>query len=330
MSWGIIACIVLMLVFAFFEGAPEFFYFYVIKRKDSHSISPVSRLTRSMTPAADESPPWLAAQPCEIVSIVSHDGLRLKAHYLPAFGPAGLGQSAGAMGKVISPYTVILAHGYTGNVLQMSGFARFFYEDLGYNILLPDARGHGDSEGAYIGMGWHDRLDYLQWIDWAKERSGPAVGGAPLRIVLYGISMGGATVMMTGGEALPPEVKAIIEDCGYTSVEEELYFQMQSRYRLRSRWLMNATSRISQRRAGFSFAEASALEQVKKITVPTLFIHGEEDTFVPFRMVYPLYEACPAPKELFVVPGAGHGAAYSVAGREYEERIRSFLKQWAP
>jgi fermentation-respiration switch protein FrsA (DUF1100 family) len=146
--------------------------------------------------------------------------------------------------------------------------------------------------------------------------------------VLYGISMGGATVLMTGGENLPPEVKAIVEDCGYTSVEEELYFQMKTRYHLRSRWLMNATSRVAQRRAGYGFAEASALEQVKKTKIPTLFIHGEEDTFVPFKMVYTLYEACPAPKELFTVPGAGHGEAYGAAGHEYEDRIRNFLKKW--
>jgi fermentation-respiration switch protein FrsA (DUF1100 family) len=212
----------------------------------------------------------------------------------------------------------------------MSAFARFFYEKLGYNVLLPEARGHGDSGGAYIGMGWPDRLDYLQWIDWVKERIGPAAGKAAPRIVLYGISMGAATVLMTGGETPPPEVKAIIEDCGYTSVEEELRYQMKSRYHLESRWLMDATSRITQKRAGYSFAEASALEQVKKIKVPTLFIHGDQDTFVPTQMVYPLYEACPAPKELFVVPGADHGEAYGAAGLEYEERIRSFLKRWVP
>ncbi|MDR3138141.1 MAG: alpha/beta hydrolase [Treponema sp.] len=321
MNLGIIAGIILVLVLAVLRGAPEFFYVYVIKRKTPHSINPVSRMTRNR-PAADEPPPWLTAQSCETADITSHDGLRLRAHYLAS--------KAGSTGNAIAPYTVILAHGYTGNVLQMSGFARFFYEGLGYNILLPEARGHGDSEGTYIGMGWHDRLDYLRWIDWVKQRTGPALGGVPPRIVLYGISMGAATVLMTGGEALPPEVKAIIEDCGYTSVEDELYYQMISRYHLKSRWLMNATSRVARKRAGYSFAEASALEQVKKIKVPTLFIHGEEDAFVPFQMVYSLYEACSAPKELFAVPGAGHGGAYSVAGGEYEERIRDFLRQWVP
>jgi fermentation-respiration switch protein FrsA (DUF1100 family) len=329
MTAAVIIIILLALIGGgLYWGAPEFFYSYVLKRKTPNSLNPVAGLIQK--PDGDEPPPWLSTQPCETVSILSRDGLRLNGFFLSAFGAAGSPENTNTVGNKISPYTAIIAHGYTGNVLQMSGFAQFFYEKLGYNILLPEARGHGTSEGHYIGMGWHDRLDYLGWIDWVKERVGAAVGETPLRIVLYGISMGGATVMMTGGETLPPEVKAIVEDCGYTSVEDELFFQMSSRYHLRSRWLMAATSRVAERRAGFSFAEASALEQVKKIKVPTLFIHGDQDTFVPFKMVYPLYEACSAPKELFVVPGAGHGGAYSVAGLEYETRITSFLKQWVP
>jgi fermentation-respiration switch protein FrsA (DUF1100 family) len=327
MNLVIAVLIAAALLFAVILGAPEFFYVYVIKRKTPHSINPVSRLMRKK-PAGEEPPPWLSTQPYETTKIRSRDGLELNAYFLSAPDPAGSAENTGE--KRISPYTAILAHGYSGNVWQMSAFAQFFYEKLGYNVLLPDARGHGDSGGTYIGMGWHDRLDYLQWIDWVKERTGPGAGGAPLGIVLYGISMGGATVLMTGGEALPPEVKAIVEDCGYTSVEEELWHQMENRYHLKSRWLMAATSRVTQKRAGYNFAEASALEQVKKIKVPTLFIHGGQDSFVPTRMVYPLYEACPAPKELFVVPGAEHGEAYGVAGLEYEERIGSFLKRWVP
>jgi fermentation-respiration switch protein FrsA (DUF1100 family) len=146
--------------------------------------------------------------------------------------------------------------------------------------------------------------------------------------VLYGISMGGATVMMTGGEDLPPEVKAIVEDCGYTSVEDELWHQLITRYHVRSRWLMAATSRVTEKRAGYGFAEASSLEQAKKIKVPTLFIHGDQDSFVPFWMAQPLYDACPAPKELYVVPGAEHGMAHAEAGPAYEERIAAFLKRW--
>ena len=93
----------------------------------------------------------------------------------------------------------------------MQKAARHFSE-LGYTVVTPDNRAHGESDGSYIGMGWLDRLDLLLWID-------QIISEDPLaEIVLYGVSMGGAAVMMTAGEALPSAVKAIIEDCGYTSV----------------------------------------------------------------------------------------------------------------
>jgi fermentation-respiration switch protein FrsA (DUF1100 family) len=297
-----------------FWGLPRYFYSYVFGRKGP--LPDTAAFQRDFDRGAQEEPqPWIYSQPYERVRIRSRDGLSLNGYFLPTPG---------------SSLTVIIAHGYTGNAFQMSPFARFIYEKLDCNLLLPDARGHGASEGNYIGFGWHERLDYLQWIDWVKERSvaGGESGGGPVRIVLYGISMGAATVLMTGGEALPPEVKAIVEDCGYTSVEEELRHQLFLRYHIKSRWLMAATSRITQKKAGFSFAEASALEQTRKIRIPTLFIHGDADTFVPASMVYPLYEACSAPKELFVVPGAEHGMAFSVAGLEYEDRIITFLEKW--
>ena len=84
--------------------------------------------------------------------------------------------------------------------------------EMGFTVLMPGLRGHGESTGHYIGMGWHNRLDMLRWID-EIVRDDPEA-----EIVLFGISMGGATVMMTSGEALPPNVKVIVEDCGYTSV----------------------------------------------------------------------------------------------------------------
>jgi fermentation-respiration switch protein FrsA (DUF1100 family) len=299
-----------LLLAAVFWGLPQFFYFYAIGRKNPLPGTPAFQKIAGKRAQAEPSP-WLLTRPFEKAGITSWDGLRLNGYFLPARGTS---------------LTVIVAHGYSGDAFQMDSFARFIYERLDCNILLPDARGHGASEGSYTGFGWHERLDYLQWIDWVKERSGP--GEAPPRIALYGISMGAATVLMTGGETLPPEVKAIVEDCGYTSAEEELWYQLINRYHIKSRWLMAATSRITQKRAGYSFAEASALEQTRKIKIPVLFIHGGADTFVPTAMVYSLYEACAAPKELYIVPDAGHGGARATAGPEYDDRVVMFLKRW--
>ena len=57
-----------------------------------------------------------------------------------------------------------MAHGYMGSAETMSVFAKM-YHDWGYNVLAPDARGHGKSQGDYIGFGWPDRKDYVQWIE---------------------------------------------------------------------------------------------------------------------------------------------------------------------
>jgi fermentation-respiration switch protein FrsA (DUF1100 family) len=261
-------------------------------------------------PAREEPAAWLDTRPGETVSIVSDDGLTLRAAYVAAPGRS---------------VTAILAHGYRGTGRELSPYARFFYDKLGYNVLLPDARGHGASEGAYIGFGWHERLDYLRWIDWVKTRI-----GASARIVLFGLSMGGATVMMTAGEILPPGVKAVIEDCGYTSAEDELRHVLRQRRHVWGPWLVRITDRQVRKRAGYSFAEASCLNQVKKSKTPILFIHGDADTFVPAAMVFSLYDACGSEKDIYVVKGAGHAMSYETDPAAYENRIAEFLGKYNP
>jgi fermentation-respiration switch protein FrsA (DUF1100 family) len=312
--------------------APVYFFNFAVGRKTP--MPGTAAFRKAQAAAARREPKrWIDTMPCEDAEIRSRDGLILRGYYLERTNPA-------------SAKTVIIAHGYTGEAKEFSAFAQYFYEKLGYNILMPNARGHGNSEGKYIGFGWPERLDYLDWIDWVKTRTNTVAGLAngsgagskseqvlleQVQIVLFGISMGGATVMMTGGEALPPEVKAIVEDCGYTSAEDELIWQGTSMFNLKlteDSPLIKAVNRLAEKRMGYSFTEASALEQVKKIKIPTLFIHGGADTFVPTAMVYPLYEACTAPKELYVVPGAGHGLACQTDTTEYEKRVTQFLGKY--
>ncbi len=141
-------------------------------------------------------------------------------------------------------------------------------------------------------MGWPDLKDMLQWIGWVLERDSQA------QLVLHGISMGGAAVMMTAGESLPSQVKAIVEDCGYTSVWDIFADEMDYLFHLPAFPLLNIANSISSFRAGYSFSEASALKQIARAQVPVLFIHGSEDNFVHTDMVYrcttpaPLKSSC--------------------------------------
>ena len=76
------------------------------------------------------------------------------------------------------------------------------------------------------------------------------------------------------------------------------------------------------------FREASALEQVRKCTLPMLFIHGDADSYVPTWMVYPLYEAKPEPKELWIVPGSAHAMSYKDYPQEYTEHVKKFVEKY--
>ncbi|TCN20416.1 alpha/beta hydrolase [Mesobacillus foraminis] len=216
----------------------------------------------------------------------------------------------------------IVVHGYSGNASSMTRYVRNFYEK-GYHVLAPDLRGHGDSEGDYIGMGWHDRKDMLLWIDEIIEKDPKA------EIALFGVSMGGATVMMTAGEEnLPSNVKVIVEDCGYAAVSDVFIYQLDDLFGLPEFPVMQAANTITSLRAGYDLYEASAVEQVAKSRAPIMFIHGDADTFVPFEMLDKVYKAANVEKEKLIIPKAGHGEAEKVAPDTYWNGVWSFVGKY--
>ena len=215
----------------------------------------------------------------------------------------------------------IVVHGYTSEGNLLSSKAKYFYE-MGYNVLVPDLRGHGNSQGDYIGMGWDDRLDIMDWIDYIVENNPNA------EIALHGTSMGSATVLMVSGEKLPENVKAIVADCGYTSVWDEFSYQLKSLFNLPSFPVMNLSNMVTMVRAGYSLKNASAIDQVKKATVPILYIHGDKDDFVPYYMMDELYNATNSTKEKLTVEGAEHAKADLVNPQLYWSTIYDFLGQY--
>lgn len=215
----------------------------------------------------------------------------------------------------------IVVHGYGGSGKLMSDKSKYFY-DMGYNVLIPDLRGHGKSEGDYIGMGWKDRLDIISWINFIIKENPNA------EIVLHGTSMGAATVLMTSGENLPSNVKAIVADCAYTSAWDEFSYQLETYLKVPSYYILNVTNMVTKLKAGYSLKEASALECVKKATVPILFIHGDKDKFVPYSMMDKLYDATSSPKEKLTIDGGEHANSDLVSPFLYWLTVEDFLNQY--
>lgn len=218
-----------------------------------------------------------------------------------------------------SSNTAIAIHGYTDRAPRMLMIGKI-YSDMGYNVLLPDLRGHGQSGGKYIQMGWNDRIDIMKWIDVCKEMYGDTI-----QVALHGISMGAATAMMVAGEDMPENVKCVVEDCGYTSVWDEYKHELKKRYGLPAFPLLYTTSLFSKMKVGWGFEEASAINQIKNQTVPMLFIHGGNDNYVPTAMVYELFEAKPGVKELWVEEGVPHAKMYDMYTDAYIRRTTEFV-----
>lgn len=253
---------------------------------------------------------WVDAQNFEELTLQSQDGLELSGYYLSASEPTNK--------------LVILTHGYLGHAKQMALYGQYYYNDLGYNIFMPDARGHGKSQGDYYGFGWHDRLDLIDWTQVLVENL-----GANTEVVYHGLSMGAATVLMASGEKeLPSQVKAIIADSPYKSVYQLFKYQMNRMFYLPAFPLLDSTSLLTKIRAGYSFRKASALNEVKKTNVPILYIHGESDTFVPTKMAEDLYRHTASDAELLLISDANHGESIALAEDQYKLSIKHFLNRY--
>lgn len=214
---------------------------------------------------------------------------------------------------------VLILHGYTGWKEEMYPYASW-YNKQGYHILAPDMRCQGESEGDFIGMGWTDRRDNMLWIDYILEQDPEA------EIVIHGQSMGAAcALMMTGEENLPSNVKAVISDCAFTDAYAMFQDKMWEWFHLPAFPLLDTANLMLQLRGGYDLKDASALAAVKKSSVPTLFIHGDQDEMISVDMSRELYEAASCKKELLIIEGAGHAQAADKDPERYYGAIEKFL-----
>ncbi|MGN1136784.1 MAG: alpha/beta hydrolase [Oscillospiraceae bacterium] len=249
---------------------------------------------------------WLYARSCEIISLRSKDNLKLSGYYYAADKP--------------SDTIVIGSHGYTSKALNdIPTIGRFFLNE-GYDVLAVDNRAHGNSDGAYVGFGVLDRYDMLGWIKYVHERF------PEKKILLYGVSMGGATVLMSSGFPEVQEyVSGIIADCAFTSPHDVFKHVLNKDYHLPEVPILTIADELCYSKAGYRSADYSTLDALETNQIPVLFIHGADDDFVPTEMSRINYAACKAPKELLLIEGAGHGGAYYENRELCNETIRNFI-----
>lgn len=260
-------------------------------------------------PLMRERKSFMLNQPHEQASVMSFDSLKLCATYFPPQTDSGRKR------------IVIFMHGYTGEGLtNFEGFSTYYFTN-GFGALVPDARAHGASEGKYVGFGCPDRKDILKWIGWVLEREGTDV-----EILLHGVSMGGATALMTGSmEELPPQVKGVISDCAFTSAKEVFTHVLESMYHIPAVMVIPAADLLNKKLAGYGMDECNARREVAKAKTPILFIHGSKDNFVPCSMCDEMYENCASKKRKLIIEGASHAESYYYNMEAYEKAMTEFI-----
>ena len=246
------------------------------------------------------------AMPCERVEITSFDGLTLRGRYYEYSKGAPL---------------EILFHGYEGTSERdlCGGVQRCF--SLGRSALLVDQRASGESDGHVITFGINERKDCLRWIDFIIEKLGKDV-----KIMLGGVSMGGATALMAAGEDLPDNVVCALGDCAYSSAKEIIQKIVKEMHLPPT--LVYPFIKLGAKLFGhFDLEETTPLQAMETCKIPVIFFHGDEDSFVPYEMSEKMYAACKTTKRLVCVKGAGHGlafpkdeAGYIAALREFEQK----------
>ena len=250
----------------------------------------------------------LAERPYEEVCITSFDGKKLYARYYHL-----------ADGAPID----IAFHGYRGTAVRdfCAGINLCFGQK--HNVLLVDERAHGRSGGCTITFGVKERRDCIFWVRYAVDRF-----GKDCKIILYGVSMGAATVLMSLDMGLPENVKGVVADSPFTSPSEVVKDVMSSRG-LNPKLCYPILWLSAFIYGHFRLKDANSMDSVKKTNIPVLVIHGDGDSFVPVRMSREIKAANPCMVDYVEFKGADH--AFSLLSDEirYRDCIRKYYERIA-
>ena len=314
MAWMWILLAVVLVLLLLLVGAGIFFFRFSMVRggKDPKETDFLREGTiwYPFLQRMEEAQAWIRSHTAEHVRLRSYDGLTLSALYLPAQG-----ESKGV---------VVAFHGYRSLATVDFALEAELFHRLGYELLLPYQRSHGESQGKYITYGVRERFDCRDWARYAAKRFGQE---KPL--FLAGISMGAATVLMASDLDLPENTRGILADCGFTTPWQIMAHVAKRDYHLPAFPLLYVLDIIARFRAGVNLKEADTRTSLQKTRLPVLFFHGKEDDFVPVSMTEENDRGCKGEKELHLVSGAGHAQSFGVDPQGCQEAIVRFLERYS-
>ncbi len=213
----------------------------------------------------------------------------------------------------------ILCHGYRSNPFRDFSGGALEALDNRHSVLIIDERAHLESEGRAITFGIKERYDLLGWVNYIHERF------PKRKIILVGISMGGATVVAASELEMPPAVKCIVADCPYACVKDEL---IHTAKKLGFPAFVYPLIRLSARIFGcFDTEDGDFRRAAAKARLPIIILHGDADGLVPSYMSEQLRDAAPEKIRHLTFAGAHHGLSYLVDRERYISEVYGFINE---
>lgn len=270
----------------------------IIKNIEKHNIDLTERIV-------DANVEWFKEMDIKDLYIKSNDGLKLHATYLAAPNPYR---------------TVICVHGYRAEgISDFSNIVRYLNMNHS-NVLIIDQRACGESEGDFITFGAKEKEDLKLWIETVVNKIDDKVP-----IYLYGISMGATTSLLTLEYKLPFQVKGVIADSAYTSMNNVFDTLLSSWFHLPGFPIINIINMYCGMIAHFNMDDTNTAKALKENEIPVMFIHGEKDTFVSPENTRTNYALTKGAKEILWIPEANHAEAILKDPNIYHAKLEYFF-----
>jgi len=239
-------------------------------------------------------------------TVESFDGYKLNTMMVPADEPGDK--------------FVIISHGYTYNHIGSIKYVNI-YHSLGYNCILYDDRGHGENDKFNCTLGINESKDLMAVIDDTYKRYGSGI-----YLGLHGESMGSGLQIMA--LKYKPDVRFIVNDCGYASLIDVLSWKVRQQFHLPS-WLAYTSSIMCSIFYGYSFTKVRPIDNLKDNKIPICFIHGAEDNFIDKSHSERMHNETSGYSELHLFPGAGHAKSLESDEERYYKVVEGFLNKVA-
>ena len=288
------------------------------RKPESDDTSKMNADEKKLQVLRRRSSEWIKRQKTESITIGSDDGLKLHATFL-----------RNPENKEKSRRIVLFSHGYGGRAIWDMGIFASFYYERGFDMLFPDQRAHGLSEGRYITMGAWESADLSNWAKWICGECGD-----DCRILIHGWSMGAASAYLSV-KYMPDQVKGLVFDCGYASaaaqftyVGKQMFPKIPDSVIRIVVFMMNFWTRII---TGFYLKDSSPINDAEDLHLPIFFVHGSDDRFVPCGSGMKLCTATKSPyKDRLIVHGAGHIMSWLYDRKDYMDGIDRLIENCMP